>query len=72
MLAAVTATSGDLLFTGELVGDFPVLDGRGKQYVAATSWKRDVLPGDAAKPGSREPPSGRILGMVVIADISRE
>ncbi len=28
MLAAVTATSSDLLFTGELDGDFLVLDGR--------------------------------------------
>jgi len=28
MLAAVTATSSDLLFTGELEGDFLVLDGR--------------------------------------------
>ena len=28
MLAAVTATSSDLVFTGELEGDFLVLDGR--------------------------------------------
>jgi len=28
MLAAVTATSSDLLFTGELAGDFLVLDSR--------------------------------------------
>ena len=28
MLAAVTTTSADLLFTGELEGDFPVLDAR--------------------------------------------
>jgi len=71
MLAAVTATSGDLLFTGELVGDFPVLDGRGKQYVVATSGARRS-PGGRRQAGSREPPSGRILGMIVIADISRE
>jgi len=39
------ALSGDLLFTGELVGDFPVLDGRGKQYVVATSGARRSLGG---------------------------
>ena len=28
MVASVTATSADLVFTGELTGDFVVLDGR--------------------------------------------
>ena len=33
MLAAVTATSGDMLFTGELTGDFLALDARNGNVV---------------------------------------
>lgn len=61
MLAAVTATSGDLLFTGELVGDFPVLDGRGKQYVAATSGSATFSWGT---PPSPAPESNHLAGFL--------
>ena len=33
MLAAVTATSGDVIFTGELTGDFIALDARNGNVV---------------------------------------
>ena len=33
MLAAVTATAGDLMFTGELTGDFLALDARNGNVV---------------------------------------
>jgi len=33
MLAAVTATSGDMLFTGELTGDFLAMDARNGKVV---------------------------------------
>lgn len=53
MVSAVTATAGDLVFTGELTGDFVALDARWGDVCASAS--RPAAPSAAALSPTRSP-----------------